>query len=185
MNISVPQSLFFYAVEPENSANGFLLREIATVHPHFPLQDQSESREAPLSGKSKRPGDVEVRTRATRPQLGHVVQGMTKPFDKQKEEDSIANRIKASGNRHHGVCTLSYLYQVLKNHRGMSMERNNKMFVRRLKRDGFQLGSVPGSHDKFRKTQITEIVPNPKKDLPIGTARAIARQVGWLKEEDR
>ncbi len=123
--------------------------------------------------------------RATRPRPEHVVQGMTKPFDKQKEEDSIANRIKASGNRHHGVCTLSYLYQVLRSHRGMSMERNNKMFVRRLKRDGFQLGSVPGSHDKFRKAQITEIVPNPMKDLPIGTSRSIARQVEWLKEEDR
>ncbi len=67
----------------------------------------------------------------------------------------------------------------------MRMERNSRKIVRRLKRDGFQLDSVRGSHYKFRKAQTIVIVPHPKKDLPVGTARAIARQAGWLKEEDR
>ena len=67
----------------------------------------------------------------------------------------------------------------------MRMERNSRKIVRRLRKDGFQLVSVRGSHHKFRKAKTTVIVPHPKKDLPIGTARAIARQVGWLKEEDR
>lgn len=67
----------------------------------------------------------------------------------------------------------------------MRMERNSRKIVRRLKKDGFQLVSVRGSHYKFRKAKTMVIVPHPKNDLPIGTARAIARKVGWLKEEDR
>ena len=38
--------------------------------------------------------------------------------------------------------------------------------------------SDPGS--KFRKDGRTIIVPHPKKDLPEGTARAIARHAGWI-----
>ncbi len=67
----------------------------------------------------------------------------------------------------------------------MRMERNSRKIVKRLKKDRFQLVSVRDSHHKFRKAKTTVIVPHPKNDLPIGTARAIARQVGWLKEEDR
>ena len=44
---------------------------------------------------------------------------------------------------------------------------------------GFELVSVKGSHHKFRKGTITVVVPHPKKDLPFGTARSIAKQVGW------
>jgi predicted RNA binding protein YcfA (HicA-like mRNA interferase family) len=39
--------------------------------------------------------------------------------------------------------------------------------------------SVKGSHHKFRKESVTVVVPHPKKDLPIGTARSIARMAGW------
>ncbi|MFP3543301.1 type II toxin-antitoxin system HicA family toxin [Rhizobium sp. SIMBA_035] len=59
------------------------------------------------------------------------------------------------------------------------MERNSREIIARLKRDGFELVSVKGSHHKFRKGDRTIIVPHPKKDLPAGTALAIAKQAGW------
>ena len=64
------------------------------------------------------------------------------------------------------------------------MERDSKKIVRQLLDDGFRLISVKGSHHKYARNNDgiirTVIVPNPKKDLPIGTARAIARQAGWI-----
>ena len=65
------------------------------------------------------------------------------------------------------------------------MEQNSRKIVRRLKKDGFLPVSVRGSHHKFRRGQTTVIVPHPKKNLPVGTAKAIAKQAGWLKETDR
>jgi predicted RNA binding protein YcfA (HicA-like mRNA interferase family) len=62
----------------------------------------------------------------------------------------------------------------------MRMERDSKKIVRRLNDEGFELISVAGSHHKFRKGKVTVIVPHPKKDLPTGTARAIAKQAGWI-----
>lgn len=59
------------------------------------------------------------------------------------------------------------------------MERNSREIVKRLEKDGFVLVSVSGSHHKFRKGDRTVIVPHPKKDLPLGTARSIAKQAGW------
>ncbi len=59
------------------------------------------------------------------------------------------------------------------------MLRNSRDIVKRLKAEGFELVSVKGSHHKFRKGTITVIVPDPKKDLPAGTARSIARRVDW------
>lgn len=60
------------------------------------------------------------------------------------------------------------------------MERNSKNIVKRLAAEGWELVSVKGSHHKFRKGGVTVIVPHPKKDLPIGTARSIAKMAGWL-----
>ena len=60
------------------------------------------------------------------------------------------------------------------------MLRNSRDIVRRLKAEGFELVSIRGSHHKFRKGAVTVIVPHPKKDLPLGTARNIARLVGWI-----
>ncbi len=60
------------------------------------------------------------------------------------------------------------------------MERDSHKIIARLKRDGFELVSSRGSHHKLRKGTRTIIVPHPKKDLPIGTARAIAKQAGWM-----
>ncbi len=60
------------------------------------------------------------------------------------------------------------------------MPRNSREIVKRLKAEGYELVSVKGSHHKFRKGEITVVVPHPKKDLPLGTARSIARRVGWI-----
>ena len=61
----------------------------------------------------------------------------------------------------------------------LRMLRNSRDIVKRLKSEGFELVSVKGSHHKFRKSTIIVVVPHPKKDLPLGTARSIARRVGW------
>jgi predicted RNA binding protein YcfA (HicA-like mRNA interferase family) len=48
--------------------------------------------------------------------------------------------------------------------------------------EGFERVAVKGSHHKFRKDTRVVVVPHPKKDLPLGTARSIARMAGWLEE---
>ena len=60
------------------------------------------------------------------------------------------------------------------------MPRNSREIVKRLRAEGYELVGVKGSHHKFRKGEITVVVPHPKKGLPLGTARSIARQVGWI-----
>lgn len=60
------------------------------------------------------------------------------------------------------------------------MERDSKKIVKRLQAEGWELVSTKGSHHKFRKDAQTVIVPHPKKDLPLGTARSIAKMAGWL-----
>jgi predicted RNA binding protein YcfA (HicA-like mRNA interferase family) len=60
------------------------------------------------------------------------------------------------------------------------METDSRKIIQRLKAEGYELVSVSGSHHKFRKNGKTIIVPHPKKDLPLGTARAIAKQAGWI-----
>ena len=60
------------------------------------------------------------------------------------------------------------------------MERSSKKIIQRLEADGFALVSIKGSHHKYRKNGRTIIVPHPKKDLPLGTARSIARAAGWI-----
>ncbi|MEM5492561.1 type II toxin-antitoxin system HicA family toxin [Hoeflea sp. AS16] len=61
------------------------------------------------------------------------------------------------------------------------MERNSRQIIRRLEKDGFELVKVSGSHHKFRKNGKTVTVPHPKRDLPVGTVRAIYKQAGWLE----
>jgi predicted RNA binding protein YcfA (HicA-like mRNA interferase family) len=62
------------------------------------------------------------------------------------------------------------------------MERDSKRIVRRLLAEGFELVATKGSHHKCRKDMRVVVVPHPKKDLPLGTARSIARIAGWLSE---
>lgn len=61
----------------------------------------------------------------------------------------------------------------------LHMERDSKKIVKRLIADGFELVAVKGSHHKFRRGSQTVIVPHPKRDLPLGTARSIAKMAGW------
>jgi predicted RNA binding protein YcfA (HicA-like mRNA interferase family) len=64
----------------------------------------------------------------------------------------------------------------------MPIERNSRKILARLEREGWTLVAVQGSHHKYRNPATGKIVvvPHPKKDLPTGTARAIAKHVGWL-----
>ena len=41
--------------------------------------------------------------------------------------------------------------------------------------EGWPLVSVIGSHRMFRKGTVTVIVPHPKKNLPLSTARSIIK----------
>ncbi|MBT9372872.1 type II toxin-antitoxin system HicA family toxin [Rhizobium sp. CSW-27] len=61
------------------------------------------------------------------------------------------------------------------------MERDCREIILRLKDEGFELVAVRGSHHKFRKEDQTVVVPHPKKDVPPGIARAIAKQAGWIE----
>jgi len=60
------------------------------------------------------------------------------------------------------------------------MERNSGKIIKRLLAEGWEEISSRGSHHKLRKGDRTVIVPHPKKDLPTGTARSIAKSAGWI-----
>lgn len=60
------------------------------------------------------------------------------------------------------------------------MERDSRRIIQRLIAEGWEAVSVKGSHHKFRRNGQTLIVPHPKKDLPQGTARSIAKSAGWI-----
>ena len=55
------------------------------------------------------------------------------------------------------------------------MERDTKKIIKRLKQEGWTLRNVKGSHHQFVKEGNHLTVPHPKKDLPLGTAKAIAK----------
>ncbi|MFU8815656.1 MAG: type II toxin-antitoxin system HicA family toxin [Pseudomonadales bacterium] len=52
--------------------------------------------------------------------------------------------------------------------------------IKHLQQDGWKLHHVRGSHQQFKHPdkpgRVT--VPQPKKDLPIGTIRSIEQQAG-------
>ncbi len=62
------------------------------------------------------------------------------------------------------------------------VERDSRKIIDRLLREGWKGVGSKGSHHKFKHPEDgrTIIVPHPKKDLPTGTARNIARHAGWL-----
>lgn len=62
------------------------------------------------------------------------------------------------------------------------IEQNSKKIVTRLLREGWDAVAVKGSHHKFRHPETGKVVviPHPKKDIAYGTARSIAKHVGWL-----
>ena len=66
---------------------------------------------------------------------------------------------------------------------GLGLERDSRRIIRRLESEGWVLVKTSGSHHKFkhpaRKHHI--VVAHPVKDMPTGTARAIAKAAGWLE----
>lgn len=62
----------------------------------------------------------------------------------------------------------------------LHMERDSKKIIKRLLAEGWEQVSSRGSHHKFRRGDSVVVVPHPKKDLPIGTARNIAKSAGWI-----
>lgn len=61
------------------------------------------------------------------------------------------------------------------------LERDSRKILKRLRDEGYELVSVRGSHHKLRKGGVVIIVPHPERDLPMGTARAIAKLAGWIE----
>jgi predicted RNA binding protein YcfA (HicA-like mRNA interferase family) len=55
---------------------------------------------------------------------------------------------------------------------------NSTDIIKQLQAAGWEHVSTKGSHHKYRNpvTGKSVIVPHPKKDLPIGTAKAILKQ---------
>lgn len=61
------------------------------------------------------------------------------------------------------------------------VERNSGQIITRLKREGWVEVGTRGSHVKLRNAAGRHlVVPHPKKDLPLGTARQIAKSAGWI-----
>ena len=60
-----------------------------------------------------------------------------------------------------------------------SLETNSRLIIKRLNKEGFELMGIRGSHHKFKKDGKVVIVPHPKKNLPLGTAKSIAKMAGW------
>jgi predicted RNA binding protein YcfA (HicA-like mRNA interferase family) len=60
---------------------------------------------------------------------------------------------------------------------------NSREVVRRLLAQGWVLARTKGSHHQYRHPSNPGLVtvPHPKRDLPIGTLRSIAKQAGWSK----
>ncbi len=60
---------------------------------------------------------------------------------------------------------------------------NSRDVIRRLEADGRTLVRTKGSHRQYRHPTKTGLVtvPHPKRDLPTGTLRSIAKQAGWSK----
>lgn len=62
----------------------------------------------------------------------------------------------------------------------LHMERDSKKIIKRLLSEGWEQVAVQGSHHKCRRGEASLVVPRPKRDLPIGIARSIAKASGWL-----
>ena len=63
------------------------------------------------------------------------------------------------------------------------LERDSKKIIRRLEAEGWVRVKTSGSHHKFKHPARRHhiVVAHPAKDIPTGTARAIARAAGWLE----
>lgn len=57
---------------------------------------------------------------------------------------------------------------------------SSKEIIKMLKKEGWTLVRIEGSHHHFRQIETGKMttVPHPKKSLPIGTVKAISKQTG-------
>jgi predicted RNA binding protein YcfA (HicA-like mRNA interferase family) len=64
----------------------------------------------------------------------------------------------------------------------MHIECNSRKILARLRSEGWLDAGATGSHHKLKHPDTGQliVVPHPKKDLPLGTARQIAKMAGWL-----
>lgn len=65
------------------------------------------------------------------------------------------------------------------------MERGSRGLIKLLEKDGwFQIG-VTGSHHHFKHpTKAGKVtVPHPRKDIPVGTVRAVLRAADLLSKK--
>ncbi len=60
---------------------------------------------------------------------------------------------------------------------------SSKHIIKILKKHGFELVSQKGSHKKFKKDPYIVIVPDPKKEIPMGTFFSILRQSNLQKDD--
>ncbi len=65
----------------------------------------------------------------------------------------------------------------------MSRLYSSQHILKVLQKKGFIQVGQKGSHKKLRKGDKTVIVPDPRKEVPMGTFYSILRQSG-LKKED-
>jgi len=57
---------------------------------------------------------------------------------------------------------------------------DSKEVIKRLKREGFNLRGVSGSHHQFKhKDGRLVTVAHPKKDIPLGTLKNIFDSADW------
>lgn len=60
---------------------------------------------------------------------------------------------------------------------------SSKHIIKILKERGFSFVSQKGSHKKFRKGKYVVIIPDPKKEIPMGTFYSILRQSNLNKKD--
>ena len=62
------------------------------------------------------------------------------------------------------------------------MKRDSRELIKLLQEDGWVQIGVTGSHHHFKHpTKPGKVtIPHPRKDMPIGTVRAVLRQAGLL-----
>ncbi len=60
------------------------------------------------------------------------------------------------------------------------MAKSSREVIKLLESNGWVFTYAPGSHHYFKKDGFARpiTVPHPKKDIPIGTYRAILKQAG-------
>ena len=62
----------------------------------------------------------------------------------------------------------------------MQLQAGCRKVINRLKSEGWTFRGAKWSHHQFEKGKLRVTVVHPRKDMSIGTARAIARTAGWL-----